>query len=86
VDGRGRLREGQPLLRHGVRPGRRHQLLQVRGELHGDDARVLADAQDVRMQRRRVRVEQQAFAKHNLNYVIDKYLPEKLKNPKNFLP
>ena len=33
-----------------------------------------------------VRVEQQAFAKHNLNYVLDKYLPQKLKNTKNFLP
>ncbi|MCB4757472.1 MAG: DNA topoisomerase IV subunit A [Elusimicrobia bacterium] len=33
-----------------------------------------------------VRVEQQAFAKHDLNYVIDKYLPEKLRKPKLFLP
>ncbi|MBD3271069.1 MAG: DNA topoisomerase VI [Elusimicrobia bacterium] len=33
-----------------------------------------------------VRVEQQAFAKHDLNYVLDKYLPQKLKNPKAFLP
>lgn len=32
------------------------------------------------------RVEQQAFAKHSLNFVIDKYLPEKLKNPKSWLP
>jgi DNA topoisomerase-6 subunit A len=32
------------------------------------------------------RVEQQAFAAHSLNYVIDKYLPEKLKNPKKWLP
>jgi len=32
------------------------------------------------------RVEQQAFAKHGLNYVIDTYLPEKLANPKKFLP
>jgi DNA topoisomerase-6 subunit A len=32
------------------------------------------------------RVEQQAFAKHGLNMVIDKYLPEKLKNPKSWLP
>ena len=32
-----------------------------------------------------VRVEQQAFAKHNLNYVLDTYLPEKLKKGK-FLP
>jgi DNA topoisomerase-6 subunit A len=32
------------------------------------------------------RVEQQAFAKHGLNYVIDTYLPEKLSNTKKFLP
>ena len=32
-----------------------------------------------------VRVEQQAFAKHGLNYVLEKYLPEKLKK-KDFLP
>jgi len=32
------------------------------------------------------RVEQQAFAKHSLNYVIDKYLPQKLKNTKSWLP
>ncbi|MFA6089469.1 MAG: DNA topoisomerase VI, partial [Candidatus Woesearchaeota archaeon] len=32
------------------------------------------------------RVEQQAFAKHGLNMVIDVYLPEKLKNPKTWLP
>ena len=32
------------------------------------------------------RVEQQAFAAHSLNYVIEKYLPEKLKNPKKWLP
>jgi DNA topoisomerase-6 subunit A len=32
-----------------------------------------------------VRVEQQAFAKHGLNYVLDTYLPEKLKRAK-FLP
>jgi DNA topoisomerase-6 subunit A len=32
------------------------------------------------------RVEQQAFAKHGLNYVIDTYLPEKLANTKKFLP
>jgi DNA topoisomerase-6 subunit A len=33
-----------------------------------------------------VRVEQQAFAKHDLNYVIDVYLPKKLKNTGKFLP
>lgn len=32
------------------------------------------------------RAEQQAFAKHHLNYVMDKYLPEKLKNEKTWLP
>jgi len=29
---------------------------------------------------------QQALAKHGLNYVIDTYLPEKLKHPERFLP
>lgn len=33
-----------------------------------------------------VRAEQQALAKHGLNYVIDTYLPEKLSNTKRFLP
>jgi DNA topoisomerase-6 subunit A len=33
-----------------------------------------------------VRVEQQAFAKHGLDYVVNKYLPDKLKNPAKFLP
>jgi DNA topoisomerase-6 subunit A len=33
-----------------------------------------------------VRVEQQAFAKHGLGFVVDNYLPEKLKNTKKFLP
>jgi DNA topoisomerase-6 subunit A len=33
-----------------------------------------------------VRAEQQALAKHGLNYVIDTYLPEKLKHPEHFLP
>lgn len=32
------------------------------------------------------RAEQQAFAKYDLNYVISKYLPEKLANPKKWLP
>ncbi|HLC46392.1 MAG TPA: DNA topoisomerase IV subunit A [Candidatus Nanoarchaeia archaeon] len=32
------------------------------------------------------RAEQQAFAKYSLNYVIDKYLPDKLKNEKTWLP
>ena len=33
-----------------------------------------------------VRVEQQAFAKHGLDYVVKKYLPDKLKSINNFLP
>jgi DNA topoisomerase-6 subunit A len=33
-----------------------------------------------------VRAEQQALAKHGLNYVIDQYLPEKLAHPEKFLP
>ncbi|TET38911.1 MAG: DNA topoisomerase VI [Planctomycetota bacterium] len=34
----------------------------------------------------KVRVEQQAFAAHDLNMVVDTYLPEKLANKKAFLP
>jgi DNA topoisomerase-6 subunit A len=33
-----------------------------------------------------VRAEQQALAKHGLNYVMEKYLPEKLSHPEHFLP
>jgi DNA topoisomerase-6 subunit A len=33
-----------------------------------------------------VRAEQQALAKHGLNYVIDTYLPRKLEHPERFLP
>ncbi len=33
-----------------------------------------------------VRVEQQAFAKHGLDYVVTEYLPRKLKNTAKFLP
>jgi DNA topoisomerase-6 subunit A len=33
-----------------------------------------------------VRVEQQAFAAHSLNFVVEKYLPEKLRDPRKFLP
>jgi DNA topoisomerase VI subunit A len=33
-----------------------------------------------------VRAEQQALAKHGLNYVIEEYLPQKLKAPEKFLP
>jgi DNA topoisomerase-6 subunit A len=33
-----------------------------------------------------VRAEQQALARWGLNYVIEEYLPEKLNNPKQFLP
>ncbi|MEA3430106.1 MAG: DNA topoisomerase IV subunit A [Nanoarchaeota archaeon] len=39
-----------------------------------------------KMIKMKVRAEQQAFAAHHLNYVIDTYLPEKLKNPKKWLP
>jgi DNA topoisomerase VI subunit A len=38
------------------------------------------------MQKMGQRVEQQALAAHGLNYVIDKYLPDKLKSVKKFLP
>src|SRR3989338_2505375 len=34
----------------------------------------------------KVRAEQQALAKWGLNYVIDKYLPDKIANPKTWLP
>ncbi len=34
----------------------------------------------------KARAEQQALAKHGLNFVIDNYLPEKLKNRKTWLP
>ncbi len=33
-----------------------------------------------------VRAEQQALAKHGLNYVMDTYLPAKLRHPERFLP
>jgi DNA topoisomerase-6 subunit A len=33
-----------------------------------------------------VRVEQQAFAKHGLGFVVNRYLPRKLRNPSKFLP
>ncbi len=38
------------------------------------------------MAKMKVRAEQQALAKWGLNYVIDTYLPEKLKNSKSWLP
>ena len=38
------------------------------------------------MAKMKVRVEQQAFSAHSLNFVIDKYLPAKLKNEKSWLP
>ena len=40
----------------------------------------------LKMQKGGVRVEQQAFSSHGLNYVISKYLPDKLKNKKTWLP
>lgn len=39
-----------------------------------------------KMVKMKVRAEQQAFAAHDLNYVIDTYLPEKLANQKKWLP
>ena len=33
-----------------------------------------------------VRLEQQAFALHSLNYVMEEYLPRKIAAPKKFLP
>jgi len=38
------------------------------------------------MAQMKVRAEQQALAKWGLNYVIDKYLPDKIKNQKTWLP
>ena len=38
------------------------------------------------MTKMKVRAEQQALAKWGLNYVIDTYLPEKIANPKTWLP
>jgi len=38
------------------------------------------------LEKMKVRAEQQALAKWGLNYVIDKYLPQKLKHPEKFLP
>ncbi len=38
------------------------------------------------MAQMKVRAEQQALAKHGLNFVIDKYLPQKLKDQKTWLP
>jgi DNA topoisomerase-6 subunit A len=39
-----------------------------------------------KMNKNKMRVEQQAFAAHGLNYVMDVYLPEKIKDPKSWLP
>ena len=49
-------------------------------------ARILRDPLHGGLDRMGVRVEQQAFAKHGLNFVIEKYLPAKLRNPARFLP
>jgi len=40
----------------------------------------------LKMIKMKVRAEQQAFAAHHLNFVIDTYLPDKIKNPKKWLP
>jgi len=39
-----------------------------------------------KMAKNKMRVEQQAFAAHGLNHVMDVYLPEKIKDPKSWLP
>ncbi len=39
-----------------------------------------------KMAKMKVRAEQQALAKHGLNYVIDTYLPEKIKDKSTWLP
>ena len=39
-----------------------------------------------KMAKGKMRVEQQAFAAHGLNFVMDTYLPEKLKETKSWLP
>lgn len=39
-----------------------------------------------KMSKTKLRVEQQAFAAHGLNMVMDKYLPEKIKDKKTWLP
>lgn len=39
-----------------------------------------------KMAKTKVRVEQQAFAAHGLNMVMDKYLPEKIKDQETWLP
>lgn len=39
-----------------------------------------------KMAKTKMRVEQQAFAAHGLNMVMDKYLPEKIKDKKSWLP
>jgi DNA topoisomerase-6 subunit A len=44
------------------------------------------DAAIRRLLKMGVRAEQQALAKWGLNYVIDEYLPNKLANPRSFLP
>lgn len=38
------------------------------------------------MAKLKMRVEQQAFAAHGLNFVMDTYLPDKIKNQKSWLP
>jgi len=40
----------------------------------------------IEMNKLKVRAEQQALAKHGLNFVISDYLPKKLKDPKSWLP
>lgn len=40
----------------------------------------------IKMQKNKVRVEQQAFAAYGLNYVMDTYLPDKIEDQKTWLP
>jgi len=40
----------------------------------------------IEMAKMKKRAEQQALAQHGLNFVISNYLPDKLKNPKSWLP
>ena len=73
---------------HAPAEGRRHQARQGRPEerpVHPAPQGLAATPSNNCCQMG-VRAEQQALAKHGLNYVIDEYLPEKLKDPSKFLP
>ena len=68
--------------------GRRHQAGQGRAQERPvlPAPQALAERAIEQLLKMGVRAEQQALAKHGLNYVIDDYLPEKLKSPERFLP